>query len=242
MTPTLGSLLSNEGGLASEGVARLLVPACAVLLWAIPAGAQSRVDIQFAATEPGVTVYSRPLPADHASRADGSVASDASVASELPAFQAVCQAPCEAALDASVRQFALAPVGRAPIPVATALELRGDARLRGEVISHASERRAGWWILGIMGTLGVTSTTIGMFQTCVDDQTCQQWTSLAIWTGFAVTAAGALIGLPKIVASDEATLTLIPGVKSLTDPAAAQLLDGARSAAIPSGLTLGARF
>jgi hypothetical protein len=191
------------------------------------------VDIQFAATEPGVTVYSRPLPAVHASRA---------VAADLPEFKAVCQAPCEAALDASVRQFALAPVGRAPIPIATALELRGDARLRGEVISHASERRAGWWILGIMGTLGVTSTTIGMFQTCVDDQTCQQWTSLAIWTGFAVTAAGALIGLPKIVASDEATITLVPGVKSLTDPAAARLLDGARSAAIPSGLTLGARF
>ena len=244
-------MLSEAGELASEGVARLLVPACALLLWAVPARAQSadtsqaapstagtrpaaattgapaepsHVEVHFAATEPGVTVYSRPLPLDHATNP---------AARELPAFQAVCQAPCEAAL---------APVGRAAIPVAAAFELRGDARMRGEVISHASERRAGWWILGIMGTLGVTSTTIGMFQTCVDDQTCQQWTSLAIWSGFAITAAGALIGLPKIVASDEATLTLIPGVKPLTDPAGARLLDSARSAAIPNGLTLAAHF
>ena len=240
-------------------MARLPVAVCvyAVLLWAVPARAQSadtsqaaasaavtpptaaaatepsRVAVQFAATEPGLTVYSRPLPPAQPS---------GPAARELPEFQPVCQAPCQAALDASVRQFALAPVGRTPIPVAGALELRGDARLRGEVISHAAERRAGWWIFGIMGTLGVTSTTIGMIQTCVDDQTCQQWTSLAIWSGFAVTAAGALIGLPKIVASDEATLTLIPGLKPLADPAGARLLDGARSAALADGLTLSARF
>jgi hypothetical protein len=192
------------------------------------------VEVRFATTEPGVTVYSRPI---SPARSTGAAAAE-----ELPEFQPVCQAPCEVALDPSVRQFALAPVGSEPIPVAAALELRADAQLRGEVISHASERRTGWWILGIMGTVGVTSTTIGMFQTCVDDQTCQQFTSLAIWSGFALTAAGALIGLPKIVASDEATLTLIPGVKPLTEPAGARLPDSARSSAILSGVSLGGHF
>ena len=87
------------------------------------------------------------------------------------------------------------------------------------MISHESRRRAGWWILGIMGTVGITSTTIGMFQTCVDDQTCQEWTSLAIWSGVAITTAGALLGLPMIMTSDEATLTLVPGTAPLANPA-----------------------
>lgn len=141
-----------------------------------------------------------------------------------------------------MRDFALAPAGGAPIPVASALEIRGDAQLRGDVISHASERRTGWWILGVMGTLGVTSTTIGMMQTCVDDQTCQEWTSLAIWSGIALTAAGALIGIPKIAASDEATLTLVPGTAPLINPAGARLPDSARASATLSGATLSGHF
>ena len=112
---------------------------------------------------------------------------------------------------------------------------------RVEVVSHAAERRAGWWILGVMGAAGVTSTTIGMLQTCGDDQTCQQWTSLAIWSGIALTAAGALIGLPKIVKSDE-KLTVQPGAVSLADPAGARLPERTSASACLTGLTLSGHF
>jgi len=192
------------------------------------------VEIQFATSQPGVTVYSRPVPLDRSTGTDAT--------QKHLEFQAVCKAPCEVTLDPSVHEFALAPAGGAPIPVASALEIRADAQLRGDVISHASERRTGWWILGIMGTLGVTSSTIGMMQTCVDDQTCQEWTSFAIWSGIALTTAGALIGLPKIAAADEATLTLVPGTAALPNPAGSRLPDAARSSAIASGATLSGRF
>jgi hypothetical protein len=162
----------------------------------------------------------------------------AHVAGEPPEFEAVCEAPCDAALDPTVHEFALAPAGGVPIPAAPAFEIRSDARFRGDIISHQSERTAGWWILGIMGTVGVTSTTIGMMQTCVDDQNCQEWTSLAIWSGVAVTAAGLLIGLPKIATSDEATLTLVPGTAPLTNPLGARLPGAEQASVIPSGATV----
>ncbi len=162
-----------------------------------------RVDVHFSTAEAGVTVYARPVPRERSTAADVTV--------REPEFEPVCQAPCEAKLEPRIHEFALAPAGGTPLPATPAFELREDARFRGDIVSHEAERRAGWWILGIMGTVGITSTTIGMLQTCVDDQTCQEWTSLAIWSGFAVTTAGALIGLPMIVKSDEATLTLYPG-------------------------------
>jgi hypothetical protein len=216
-----------------------------LLLWVSPAAAESAqatsvpveptpVEIQFATSEPGITVYSRPV---SPARLTGTPEQG-----KTPEFQAVCTAPCEALLDPAVHEFALAPAGGAPIAVASALELRGDAELRGDFVSHASERRTGYWILGIMGTLGVTSTTIGMMQTCVDDQTCQQWTSLAIWSGIALTAAGALIGIPKITRSDEARLTLVAGTAPLADPSLARLPDGVRSVATLSGATLSGHF
>ena len=192
-----------------------------------------RVDVHFTTAEPGLTVYSRPVPPE---RLTGETSH------ELPEFRAVCRAPCDAALDRSLHEFALAPAGSSPIPVAKAFELRTDARLRGDVISHASERRAGWWMLGLMGGVGVTSTTIGLMQTCVDDQNCQEWTSLAIWSGIALTTAGALLGIPKIVKSDEATLTLVLGTAALAEPASLQALAADRSAPIPGGATLAGRF
>jgi hypothetical protein len=192
-------------------------------------GEAPRVEVHFATEEPGVTVYSRPVPRERLSEVN---------VGEPAEFEAVCKAPCDAALDRAVHEFALAPAGGAPIPAAPAFEIRSDARFRGDIISHQSTRTAGWWILGIMGTVGVTSTTIGMTQTCVDDQTCQEWTSLAIWSGIAVTAAGLLMGLPKIATSDEATLTLVPGTSSLTQPAGARLQGVELASVIPSGATV----
>jgi hypothetical protein len=187
------------------------------------------VEVHFATEEPGVTVYSRPVPRGRSSEAH---------VGEPAEFEAVCEAPCDAALDPALHEFALAPAGGAPIPAAPAFELRSAARFRGDIISHQSERTAGWWILGIMGTVGVTSTTIGLMQTCVDDQSCQEWTSLAIWSGIAVTAAGALLGLPMIAKSDEATLTLVPGTAPFTNPAGARLPGAEHASAIPSGATV----
>ena len=216
-----------------------------VLVWLVPAVAQgqsagapaeaeaARVDVHFATAEPGVTLYSRPVLREPVS---------GELTAEPGEFRAVCSAPCDAALEPSLREFALAPAGSSPIPVAKAFELRTDARLRGDVISHASERRAGWWMLGLMGGVGVTSTTIGLMQTCVDDQNCQEWTSLAIWSGIALTTAGALLGIPKIVKSDEATLTLVLGTAALAEPASLQALAADRSAPIPGGATLAGRF
>jgi hypothetical protein len=189
-----------------------------------------RVPVHFSTAEPGVTVYSRPVPAE---RWNGAL-----VSGEHPEFESVCEAPCDAALAPTVHEFALAPAGGAPIPTDPAFEIRSDARFRGDIVSHQAERTAGWWILGILGTVGITSTTIGMMQTCVDDQNCQEWTSLAIWSGIAVTTAGALIGLPKIATSDEATLTLVPGTAPLARPAGARLPGAEQASVVPSGATV----
>jgi len=223
---------------------RWALPTCGLLLCLAPGVAQAqtvaapddaqRVPVHFATTEPGVTVYSRAVPAE---RLNGE-----QVTGEPLEFEAVCEAPCDATLDPTVHEFALAPAGRAPIPAAPAFEISGDARFRGDIISHQSERTAGWWILGIMGTVGITSTTIGMMQTCVDDQNCQEWTSLAIWSGIAVTAAGALIGLPKIATSDEASLTLVPGTAPLTRRTGVSLRDAEQASAIPGGATVVVHF
>jgi hypothetical protein len=193
-----------------------------------------RVEVQFTTTEPGVTVYSRPVPPTRLTGPEGG--------GEPSEFKAVCQAPCAAALEPTLHEFALAPAGGAPIPAVPAFELKSNAQFRTEIVSHESVRRTGWWILGIMGTVGITSTTIGMLQTCVDDQTCQEWTSLAIWSGFAVTAAGALLGLPKIATHDEATITLVPGTAALTDPSAARLPASDRASAVSGGASLVGRF
>jgi hypothetical protein len=94
-----------------------------------------------------------------------------------------------------------------------------------------------------MGTVGITSTTIGMFQTCVDDQTCQEWTSLAIWSGIAVTTAGVLLGLPMIMTSDEATLTLVPGMAPLAGRASdPRRPDSERASLVPTGATFVGKF
>jgi len=196
--------------------------------------AAPRVEVQFATAEPGVTVYARPVPPNRLTGPDG--------AGEPPEFKAVCQAPCAAALEPTLHEFALAPAGGAPIPAVPAFELKSTAHFRADIVSHESVRRTGWWILGIMGTVGITSTTIGMLQTCVDDQTCQEWTSLAIWSGFALTAAGALLGLPKIATSDEATITLVPGTAALTDPSGARLPPSDRASAVSGGASLVGRF
>jgi hypothetical protein len=215
--PTAGLLLSLASGEAQAQTAE-------------GSAAAARVPVHFAAGEPGVTVYSRPVPAERLTGAE--------VAREPSEFETVCKAPCDAALDPTVHEFALAPAGGAPIPAAPAFEIRSDARFRGDIISHQAERTAGFWILGIMSTVGITSTTIGMMQTCVDDQNCQEWTSLAIWSGIAVTTAGALIGLPKIATSDEATLTLVPGTAPLTNPVGALPRRAEHASAIPSGATV----
>jgi len=110
------------------------------------------------------------------------------------------------------------------------------------VISHAPERTTGWWILGVTGTVGVASTTLGMLQTCGSDQTCQEWTSLAIWSGIAVTTAGALLALPKIVTSDEVMLTVVPGPAPPRDPARFDRLGAEPASAIFGGATLVGRF
>ncbi len=189
-----------------------------------------RVPVHFATSEPGVTVYSRPVATE---RLSGDYRR-----SEPPKFEALCEAPCDAALDPALHEFALAPAGGEPIPAKPAFEIRGNAQFRGDVISHASERRAGWWILGTLSAAGLTSTTIGLLQTCVDDQSCQEWTSLAIWSGIAVTTAGLLIGLPKIAASDEATLTLVPATAHLTDPAGARFPGTERGPLVSAGATI----
>lgn len=130
----------------------------------------------------------------------------------------------------------------APISVALAFEGSADAQLQRHVISHAAERTTGWWILGVTGGVGVTSTTLGMLQTCGSDQTCQEWTSLAIWSGIAVTTAGALLGIPKIVTSDEVTLTVVPGTAPLRDPGRSDRLGTEQASAILGGATLAGRF
>jgi hypothetical protein len=130
----------------------------------------------------------------------------------------------------------------APISAAPAFEVSADAHVQRHVISHASERATGWWILGVMGSVGVASTTVGMLQTCGSDQTCQEWTSLAIWSGIAVTTAGALLGIPKIVTSDEVTLTVVPGTAPLRDPGHSDRLGTEQASVILGGATLAGRF
>jgi hypothetical protein len=52
--------------------------------------------------------------------------------------------------------------------------------------------------------------------------------------------AGILVGVPKIVTSDEATLTLVPGAAPL--PPAGARLPGDRMSPIAAGATLTAHF
>jgi hypothetical protein len=195
--------------------------------------ARATVPVHFSSDDPGLTVYSRAVSHERLTGADG--------AGEPPEFERLCEAPCNATLPPTTHEFALAPKGSAPIPAAPAFEIKGDTRFRGDVISRQSTRTAGWWIFGTLGTAGATSTTIGLLQTCVDDQTCQEWTSLAIWSGIAAMTAGVLIGVPKIVVSDEATLTLVPGTTPV--PAAGAWLPGRdRASPIGAGATLTAHF
>jgi hypothetical protein len=194
--------------------------------------ARATVPVHFATEDPGVTVYSRPISHERLSAADG--------AGDPPEFERLCEAPCDATLPPTTHEFALAPKGSAPIPAAPAFEIKDDTSFRGDVISHQSTRTTGFWILGILGTAGATSTTIGLLQTCVDDQTCQEWTSLAIWSGIAAMTAGVLIGVPKIVVSDEATLTLVPGTAPL--PPAGAGLPADRTSPMATGATLTAHF
>ena len=190
--------------------------------------------VEFETEESGVTVYSRVVPPERVAGAETTV--------EPPEFERLCEAPCKASVLPDVHEFALAKPGAAPIPAAPAFQIRGDARFRGDIISHASERTTGWFILGILGTAGITSTTIGLFQTCVDDQSCQEWTSLAIWSGIAAMTAGVLIGVPKIVMSDEATLTLVPGTAPLPPAAGARFPEPDRASVVASGATLTGHF
>lgn len=122
----------------------------------------------------------------------------------------------------------------APLPTA--------ASSSTHVISHAPERTAGWWILGVTGGVGVTSTTLGMLKTCGSDQSCQEWTSLAIWSGIAVTTAGALLALPKIATSDEVMLTLVPGTAPPPDTGRFDRLGTEQASRILGGATLVGRF
>jgi hypothetical protein len=197
-------------------------------------GETARVPVHFATTAPGVTIYSRSVPPERLAGEERP--------SQRAEFTALCEAPCDATLDPTVHEFALAPAGSAPIPAKPAFELRGDARFRADVISHASTRTTGWWILGALGTAGATSTTIGLLQTCVDDQSCQEWTSLAIWSGIAAMTAGVLIGVPKIVKSDEATLTLVPATVPPPNPAGARFPGAERGPLFTAGATLVGSF
>jgi hypothetical protein len=89
--------------------------------------------------------------------------------------------------------------------------------------------------------VGITLTTIGMFQTCGDDQTCQEWTSLAIGADRRH-HAGALIGLPMIMTSDKATLTLVPGTAPLNSRAGNPRTDSERASVVPAGATFVGQF
>jgi hypothetical protein len=222
---------------ASRGAALALLALGMVeprLARATESGETARVPVHFATPEPGVTVYARSVPPERLAGEDRP--------SERPEFAALCEAPCDVTLDPAVHEFALAPAGSAPIPATPAFELRGDTSFRADVISHASTRTTGWWILGVLGTAGATSTTIGLLQTCVDDQSCQEWTSLAIWSGIAAMTAGVLIGVPKITKSDEATLTLLPGTAPLPSPAGADRPEADRTTFVAAGATFIGNF
>lgn len=125
---------------------------------------------------------------------------------------------------------------------APAPEISLDAHLQAHIISHAPERATGWWILGVTGGVGVTSTTLGMLQTCGSDQTCQEWTSLAIWSGIAVTTAGALLAIPKVVTSDEVMLTVVPGTSSPREPGRSDRFGIEQARSMLGGATLVGRF
>ncbi|HEY6077857.1 MAG TPA: hypothetical protein VIW29_03600, partial [Polyangiaceae bacterium] len=60
------------------------------------------MDVHFATAEPGMTVYSRPVLRQPVT---------GELTGELPEFRAVCRAPCDAALEPSLHEFALAPAG-----------------------------------------------------------------------------------------------------------------------------------
>jgi hypothetical protein len=200
------------------------------------AWATEPVPVHFSTSEPGVTVtvYTRPVSPE---RLSGEARP-----SERPEFAALCETPCDAELDAAVHEFALAPPGGAPIPATPAFQIREDARFRGDVVSNASTRTTGWWILGVLGTVGATSTTVGLLQTCVDDQTCQEWTSLAIWSGIAAMTAGVLVGVPKIMTSDEAMLTVLPGTASLPSPRGVEFPADERATFVSTGATFVGHF
>ena len=67
------------------------------------------VNVHFSTAEPGVTVYARPVTPERLTGTDA--------AHEGPAFQAICQAPCDAKLEPALHEFAVAPAGSEPIPV-----------------------------------------------------------------------------------------------------------------------------
>ncbi|HEY6727413.1 MAG TPA: hypothetical protein VI197_25435, partial [Polyangiaceae bacterium] len=79
-------------------------------------------------------------------------------------------------------------------------------------VSHASTRREGWYWALIGSGIGAIATSVGLLQDCGPDHDCAKSASFGIWTGITVMSVSWLIGIPKIVTDDEATVSVRPGI------------------------------
>lgn len=183
-------------------------PAPAPATASAAAAATSDNPVGFVTDETGLTVLRRPVtPAWR----DGSKPSDEE-------FSPLCQAPCQARLDASPYQFAVRRGDGPILPGALAYEVREPTTFRATVISHADTRKEGWYVFGIVSGAGVISTTIALTITCGEDRECAKWESVAFWGGLGALSLGALIGLPMALRKDDLSISVMPVVPTLSSP------------------------
>jgi len=183
-------------------------PAPAPVATSVAAAATSDNPVGFVTDEGGLTVLKRPVtPAWR----EGSKPSDEE-------FSPLCQAPCQARLDASPYQFAVRRGDGPILPGALAYEVNEPTTFRTSVISHADTRREGWYVFGIVSGAGAISTTTALLITCGEDRECAKWESIAFWGGLGALSLGALIGLPMALKKDDLSISVMPVVPAVPGP------------------------
>jgi hypothetical protein len=140
---------------------------------------------------------------------------------DFSAFSEICTAPCKTSLEPGAYQLAVeTPDGRRARPN-TGLLLEGPATVDVDIISHAATRRQGrYWVL-VGSALGAIATGVGLSQDCGPDHDCAKTAALGIWGGITAISVSWLIGLPKMMTDDEASVTITPGLAGGADQARA---------------------
>lgn len=140
-------------------------------------------------------------------------------------FSEACTAPCRTSLAPGAYQLTVKTPDGKRATTSTGLLLEGPATVDVDVISHASTRRQGWYWTLVGSGLGAIASGVGLLQDCGPDHDCAKSASFGIWSGITVIAVSWLIGIPKIMTNDEASVTIRPGVSG--GPAARSLAPSA---------------